>query len=444
MKTTKRGKLLMLACAALVAVLACLPLLWFRAQDARMFGTVNQSSGLYESREVSGDDFYLLQQVKNRTQMNRTDWMVSAGLDGTATLYTPAGNSRYNMTSSDTAADFAASLLTQLHDAEVLPDTWYHVAADNLSSYSSGELYTSSDSLGITRLLRYPHAAYDESDPEYNESPTFALDYDNKTGRLLNLWVQAPLDDPTLLSGSPVSLNISDLLNAWVQWEGLTDLGDWTVPYGSDYVETGLYSARGNALLTCVYGSFTLDDVPRAYYSMQLTWQPYAPTPQPGSTDLLPAEPLPETSDYYYTDVIAYQWDDDRAAAVFDYDANLILRTNLSTGVQTVFCDVPGCTHTTSSCPARITDQMYSLVPAGDCVYLVYGTYSPTTAKGASGADINAMSDDEIMRWARAADAGVPLALYTQELEPYTQEDVTAARRLMQNAFGQGLSLIHI
>ena len=71
MKTTKRGKLLMLACAALVAVLACLPLLWFRAQDARMFGTVNQSSGLYESREVSGDDFYLLQQVKNRTQMNR-------------------------------------------------------------------------------------------------------------------------------------------------------------------------------------------------------------------------------------------------------------------------------------------------------------------------------------------------------------------------------------
>ena len=41
MKTTKRGKLLMLACAALVAVLACLPLLWFRAQDARMFGTVN-------------------------------------------------------------------------------------------------------------------------------------------------------------------------------------------------------------------------------------------------------------------------------------------------------------------------------------------------------------------------------------------------------------------
>lgn len=27
MKTTKRGKLLMLACAALVAVLACLPLL---------------------------------------------------------------------------------------------------------------------------------------------------------------------------------------------------------------------------------------------------------------------------------------------------------------------------------------------------------------------------------------------------------------------------------
>ena len=69
MKTTKRGKLLMLACAALVAVLACLPLLWFRAQDARMFGTVNQSSGLYESREVSGDDFYLLQQIKNRTQI---------------------------------------------------------------------------------------------------------------------------------------------------------------------------------------------------------------------------------------------------------------------------------------------------------------------------------------------------------------------------------------
>lgn len=437
MKTTKRGKLLMLTCAALVAVLACLPLLWFRAQDSRMFGIARKTAGLYESRQVSGDDFYLLQQVKNRTQMNRIDWMVSAGLDGTASLYTPAGSSRYDMTSSDTAADFAASLLTQLHDAEVLPDTWYHVAADNMSSYS-GELYTSSDSLGITRLLRYPHAAYDESDPEYNEYPTFALDYDNKTGRLLNLWVQAPLDEPILLSGSPVSLSIPDLLNAWVQWEGLADLGDWTAPYGSDYAETGLYSARGNALLTCVYGAFSIDDVPRAYYSMQLTWQPYDPTPQPGSADLLPAEPLPETSDFYYTDVIAYQWDDDRAAAVFDHDANLILRTDLNTGVQTVFCDVPGCTHTTSSCPARVTDNWYTLVPAGDCVYLVYGTYSPTTATGASGADINAMSDDEIIRWARAVDAGVPLALYTQELEPYTQEDVTAARRRMQNAFGQG------
>ncbi len=436
MKTTKRGKLLMLACAALVAVLACLPLLWFRAQDSRMFGVARKNASLYESRQVSGDDFYLLQQVKNRTQMNRIDWMVSAGLDGTASLYTPAGSSRYDMTASDTAADFAASLLTQLHDAEVLPDTWYHVAADNMSSYS-GELYTSSDSLGITRLLRYPHAAYDESDPEYNEYPTFALDYDNKTGRLLNLWVQAPLDEPILLSGSPVSLSTPDLLNAWVQWEGLADLGDWTAPYGSDYAETGLYSARGNALLTCVYGTFSIDDVPRAYYSMQLTWQPYDPTPQPGSADLLPAEPLPETSDFYYTDVIAYQWDDDRAA-VFDRDANLILRTDLNTGVQTVFCDVPGCTHTTSSCPARVTDNWYTLVPAGDCVYLVYGTYSPTTATGASGADINAMSDDEIIRWARAVDAGVPLALYTQELEPYTQEDVTAARRRMLNAFGQG------
>lgn len=94
----------MLACAALVAVLACLPLLWFRAQDARMFGTVNQSSGLYESREVSGDDLSITT-GQNRTQMNRTDWMVSAGLDGTAALYTPAGSSRYNMISSDTAAD---------------------------------------------------------------------------------------------------------------------------------------------------------------------------------------------------------------------------------------------------------------------------------------------------------------------------------------------------
>lgn len=447
MKTTKRGKLLMLACAALVAVLACLPLLWFRAQDARLFGAVQQNSGLYESRQVSGDDFYLLQQVKNRTQLSRTYWIASTGLNTAASLYTPAGSSRYNMTSSDSAADFAASLLTELHDAGVLPDAWYHAAADDLSSYSSNELYTSSDSLGITRLLRYPHAAYDEADPEYSECPTFALDYDNKTGRLLNLWIQAPLDEvfdqqpsgtaapsPDLLE----PLDTPALLNAWVQWEGLADLGDWTAPAGSDYADTGLYSASGSALLTCVNGTFSLDDVSRAYYSMQLNWQPYSPTPQPGSTDLLPAEPLPETSNYYYTDTLAYQWDDAGAAAVFDVEANLILRTDLNTGVQTVFCDVPGCTHTTDSCPARVADNLYTLVPAGDCVYLLYGTYLPGQAGSVSGTDINAMPDDEIMRWARAVDAGVPLALYTQELEPYTPEDVAAARRRMQNAFGQG------
>lgn len=75
------------------------------------------------------------------------------------------------MTSSDTATDFAASLLTQLHDAEVLPDTWYHVAADNLSSYSSGELYTSSDSLGITRLLRYPMPPMMKATPNTTNPP---------------------------------------------------------------------------------------------------------------------------------------------------------------------------------------------------------------------------------------------------------------------------------
>ena len=434
MKTTKRGKLLILACAALVAVLACLPLLWFRIQDASLFGIARKNSGLYESREVSGDDFYLLQQVKNRTQMSRTIWMTSTGLGTAASLYTPAGSSRSDMTTSNTAADFTASLLTELNDAGVLPDAWYHAAADSLSSYNSNELYTSSDSLGITRVLRYPHAAYDESDPAYYEYPVFALDYDNKTGRLLSLWIQSPLDG-TVVQESP---DTSTLLNAWVQWEGLADLGDWTAPYGSDYAETGLYSAKGNALLTCVSGIFSVDDASYAYYSMQLNWQPYDPTPQPGSTDLLPAEPLPETSDFYYTDVIAYQWDDDNTAAVFDYDANLILRTDLNTGVQTVFCNIPGCTHTTSSCPARVTDNLYTLVPAGDCVYLVYGTYSNAQSKDSSITDINAMSDDEIVRWARAADAGVPLALYPQELEPYTEEDVAAARRQLQNTFGQG------
>ena len=147
MKTTKRGKLLMLACAALVAVLACLPLLWFRAQDARMFGTVNQSSGLYESREVSGDDFYLLQQVKNRTQMNRTDWMVSAGLDGTAALYTPAGSVFHTSWQAGESTYIAAEspvgqllLLSWVYDD--LSDNWFQTYQQYLAPASDPTIMT--------------------------------------------------------------------------------------------------------------------------------------------------------------------------------------------------------------------------------------------------------------------------------------------------------------
>lgn len=94
----------MLACAALVAVLACLPLLWFRAQDARMFGTVNQSSGLYESREVSGDDFiYYSRSKPHPDEPHGLDGFRRAGRHSSPVY--PAGSSRYNMTSSDTAAD---------------------------------------------------------------------------------------------------------------------------------------------------------------------------------------------------------------------------------------------------------------------------------------------------------------------------------------------------
>lgn len=444
MKTTKRGWLMVLACVLLVAALACLPLFWFRTQDASMFGSARQEDSLYESRTVTGDNFYLLQQAKNRTQATLTSWQIPQELNTSVSMYSPAGNSRSEMTLSVNAASFAANLLSQLNEAGALPDAWYHAAADDLNSYGY-ELYTSSDSLGITRVLRFSRSAYDVESSNSDECPIFALDYDNKTGGLLALWIQAPLDQSQELRAgsakaaqSPLldSLDTTALLNSWVQWEGLSDLNDWTAPLGSDYADTGLYSASGNALLTCVTGTFSLDDTPRAYYSMQLNWMPYTPAPQPGDPALLPDTAVPDIVSAYYTDVSAFRQDESGRYEI-DYNSSLILRTDLQTGVQDVFCNIPGCTHTTDSCPARLTGSSFSLTAADDCVYLVSNGFASTLAASVPGQDASSLSDDELMRWVQATNSGIPLALYTQELEPYTPEDVAAARSWLSNILDQ-------
>lgn len=437
MKTTKRGQRLMLACAGLVAFLVCLPLLWFRVQDAQLFGTAQQVDSLYESRTVTGDDFYLLQQVKNRTSYIYSSLQIAPELSTSVSMYSPAGNTRNDMTLSTGAVSFAANLLSQLNSAGALPDAWYHAAADGLTSYGC-ELYTSSDSLGITRVLRYPRSA-SEADlgSEDEDCPVFALDYDNKTGGLLALWIQSPLESYELPAGSSdetvqdpllTPLDSASLLNSWVQWEGLSDLNDWTAPLGSDYADTGLYSASGSTLLTCVNGTFTLGSQTRAYFSMQLNWMPYSPAPQPGDVDLLPetttaSDVLPA----YYSAVPSFCQSDDGTYDV-DYTFCLILRTDLQTGVQDVFCNVPGCTHMTDSCPARISGSSFSLTAADDCVYLVFNGFASALSSSFPGQDMSLLSDDELMRWVQASSLGIPLSLYAQEPEPYTQEDVASAR----------------
>lgn len=255
-RNAKRG-LLLAVCAAAIVPLAAIPLGWFALTDAAMVGQTRDQQTPYTSILPTGDDYYLLRQLKTRVELAKrgSTGPVYSEEDGVQGMYLSGATFSGNMTYADSdMVAYRDEVLTTLVDGGVLPQTWYDQVMEEID-YWAGSTYYSTDSLGFLRLKTYVG----------DDSGTCLLDLevDSRTGKVVALWISA-------VQGHEI--DASTVLPAWVELNELDGLGDWTVPVGTDYEQSGLYSKNGQALMTCATGVDTYSDYGnrREFLSLQL------------------------------------------------------------------------------------------------------------------------------------------------------------------------------
>lgn len=255
----KRG-LLLAVCAAAIVPLAAIPLGWFALTDAALVGQRQDQETPYTSLVPTGDDYYLLRQLNTRVELAQKS--VAGPLyteeDGVQGMYLSGATYSADMAYADsTMEQYRDELLRTLVDGGVLPQAWMDQINQEMD-YWAGTTYYSTDSLGFVRLVTCVG--------ENSDICILNLEADSLTGKVVALWISAE-------QGHEVDPSVS--LPAWVELNELDGLGDWTVPTGTDYEESGLYSASGQALMTCATGSDTYTDYNNQRYFLSLQLGPY-------------------------------------------------------------------------------------------------------------------------------------------------------------------------
>lgn len=252
----KRG-LLLAVCAAAIVPLAAIPLGWFALTDAALVGQRQNQETPYTSLVPTGDDYYLLRQLNTRVKLalrGSTGPMYSEE-DGVQGMYVSGATYSGGMNYADSdMVDYRDEVLKTLVEGGVLPQTWYDQVMEEID-YWAGSTYYSTDSLGFLRLKTYVG--------ENSGICLLNLEVDSRTGKVVSLWISA-------LQGHEI--DASTVLPAWVELNELDGLGDWAVPTGTDYEQSGLYSQNGQALMTCATGVDTYSDYGnlRQFLSLQL------------------------------------------------------------------------------------------------------------------------------------------------------------------------------
>lgn len=252
----KRG-LLLAVCAAAIVPLAAIPLGWFALTDAALVGQRQNQETPYTSLVPSGNDYYLLRQLNTRVELAQRGGTgpIYSEEDGVQGMYVSGAtySGSMNYADSDMVA-YRDEVLKTLVEGGVLPQTWYDQVKEEID-YWAGSTYYSTDSLGFLRLKTYVG--------ENSGICLLNLEVDSRTGKVVALWISA-------LQGHEI--DASTALPAWVELNELDGLGDWTVPTGTDYEQSGLYSQNGQALMTCATGVDTYSNYGnlRQFLSLQL------------------------------------------------------------------------------------------------------------------------------------------------------------------------------
>lgn len=245
----RRTLALAAGCAALVALLAATLLAWFAFTDSTLLDRAAAMDQPYTSITPTGEDYYLIRQLNAQKEALERQY---TGEDGDQ-LYQAGGVIREEMIQSYTMGSYLQSLLSGLQAAGVITRGWYNAAVELIDQYSDF-VYSSSDSLGFTRICVF--AGYDAY------RPAVMVVVESKTGTPVTLWICTSDNNPP----PPVA---QDCLNAWVAYCGLDGLGDWAAPSGTDYALSGLYSARGGVMASCGSGELLLEDPQACWFCLQ-------------------------------------------------------------------------------------------------------------------------------------------------------------------------------
>ncbi len=260
MKRNAKRWLLMALCAAAIVPLAAIPLGWFALTDAAMVGQTRDQKTPYTSIVPTGDDYYLLRQLNTRVELaarGATRSLYEEG-DEMAGMYLSGASYIEDMTVADASMQqYLQDILDSLSYGGVLPSEWLASIRREIDYWGS-QIYYSTDTLGFVRLAAFGG--------ENQEICLLDLEVESLTGKVVSLWASTE---------ETHSLDVGNTLLAWVELNELDGLGDWAVPVGTDYEQSGLYSQNGQALMTCATG---MDDSiwtqlgrsERYYFSLQL------------------------------------------------------------------------------------------------------------------------------------------------------------------------------
>lgn len=250
-RSRRRSLALAAGCAAVVALLAATPLAWFALSDAALLDRPAAMDQPYTSLVPTGEDYYLIRQLKAQNAAFLSVYgsrYATPAAEGTAAgedplLYTASGQNQGEMIwDAWTMYEYLNTLLDQLYTAGVLDDIWCSVGK-TLLEHNGERVYYSNDSLGFTRISVFPE------ENEYN--PCLMVVVESRTNKLVTLW----MDFGTEYGRPGTPPDPAVCLPAWTRFNELDGLGDWAPPAGTDFEESGLYSARGGVLMTCAAGN---------------------------------------------------------------------------------------------------------------------------------------------------------------------------------------------
>lgn len=249
-------------CTAAVLLCAAAPALFLTAVDMSSIGRSEAVQGAYTAPVPSGEDYYILRQLKARDQQQQSTASVERlpeqpeQPEPDLKLYIGAQSGLESMSNGYEYRETVDTALQNLASQGVLDPAWVAWATDweegdgswwyegyNGGYYDLTIPYCATDSLGFVTIKRFGL----EQGALYT---AFSLTMDTRTGVVTQLWISAPREGDT----APAAPDENGL-RAFASQAGLEALGDWAVPENSPY-GCALYSRNGEALISAAVNAY--------------------------------------------------------------------------------------------------------------------------------------------------------------------------------------------